>query len=258
MRVAIVHKLSSAGIASEVKEFLKENEIESDMFRYPSTLLEKFDAIITVGGDGTVLKSIHHLRFPPPVFSINTGRIGILTHASPENYRERLLKALRGDTDVEEVTRVSGRTENNEVYALNEIAVLSASPARLIELEIHVDGIFLDSVRADGVIISTPTGSTAYALSAGGAVVDPDLQAIALIPVSPFRVGSKPWIFSPERAIEVRIKGDRAAVAVADGITSIRLNPNCSMTFMKADFPARFYRFESRIVRIINKIRNLK
>ncbi len=258
MRVAIVHKLSSEKIALEVKKFLEENRIHSEMFRYPSVLLGKFDAIVTVGGDGTVLKSIHHLKSPPPVFSINTGRIGILTHASPENYRERLLKALRGETDVEEVMRISGKTENDEIYALNEIAILSASPARLIELEIHVDDIFLDSIRSDGVIVSTPTGSTAYALSAGGAIVDPDLQAVTLTLISPFRTGSNPWVFSPERTLKVRVRGDRAAVAVADGITSVKLSPNSSMTFRKADFSAKFYRFESRILKIVDKIRNLK
>ena len=258
MKVAIVHKLNSERIASDVRDFLRQHGIESEMYRYPSVLLEEFDAIITVGGDGTVLKSIHHLKSPPPVFSINTGRIGILTHATPENYREPLLKALSGKTEIEKIMRISGKIKNTEIHALNEIVILSASPARLIELEIYVDDVMLDSMRADGIIISTPTGSTAYALSAGGAIIDPDLQSIALIPVSPFRVGSKPWIFSPERVIEVRIKGERAAVAVADGITSIRINPDCSLMFRKADFPAKFYRSESRIVKIIDKIRNLK
>ncbi len=258
MKAAIVYKLSSEKIAIEVREFLNSNNVEAEMFRYPSSVLERYDMIITVGGDGTVLRSIHHLRTPPPVFSINTGRIGILTHATPENYRESLIRALKGETEVEEIMRVSGKSRSAELFALNEIAILSASPARLIEFEVNVDGVLLDSMRADGAIISTSTGSTAYALSAGGAIVDPELDAISFTPVSPFRTGSKSWVLSPERVIEIKIRGDRDAVAVADGITSLRLSPGSSMFFRRSDHPARFYKFESRIVKIIEKIRNLK
>ncbi len=258
MRAAIVYKLSSEKVAIEVREFLKSSGIGAELFRYPSSVLERFDAIITVGGDGTVLKSIHHLRSPPPVFSINTGRIGILTHATPEDYKEALIRALKGETEIEEVMRISGQAKGVELFALNEIAILSASPARLIEFEVHVDGVLLDSMRADGAIISTSTGSTAYALSAGGAIVDPELSAISFTPVSPFRIGSKSWVFSPERVLKIKIRGNRDAVAVADGITSVRLSPESSMVFRKSDHPARFYRFESRIAKIIDKIRNLK
>ena len=258
MKIAIVHKLNSERIANEVRDFLKENGIDSEMFRYPTSLLEKFDAIVTVGGDGTVLKSIHLLKSPPPVFSINTGRIGILTHATPENYRDGLLKALRGETEVEEVMRLAGTAGNQRVYGLNEITILSSSPARLLEFDVYVDGMLIDSIRADGAIISTPTGSTAYALSAGGPVVDPELRGIIFIPVSPFRIGSKPWVFASERRIEIRIEGDRDAVAVADGITSLKLASGSHITVKKAENPAKFFKFESRIERIAEKVKDLK
>ncbi len=258
MRVAIIHKLNSEKLANEVKNFLKENRIESELFRYPLFTLEKYDAIVTIGGDGTVLKSLHYLKTPPPVFSINTGRIGILTHATPESYRDRLIKALRGEIEVEEITRISGTTRNSEIFALNEIAVLSSSPARLLEFEVCVDNVTIDYIRADGAIIATPTGSTAYALSAGGPVVDPELDAMIFTPVSPFRIRSKPWVFSPKRSIEIRIKGERDAVAVADGITSIKLPSGSSISIKIARYPAKFFKFESRIERIAEKVKNLK
>jgi len=258
MRVGVVYKLESAKLAGEVEKFLKAMEIEVELHHIPTPSLEKYDIIVTIGGDGTILRTLQELKDPPPVFGINTGKIGILTHSNPENFKEGLKRAVSGELEVEEFMRIQGESKNESLVALNEIAILSVSQARLIEFEIHADENVIDRLRADGAIISTPLGSTAYSLSAGGPIIDPYQDVICFTPISPFRIGFRPWVFSGNRSIKLRLLPLRDAVAIADGYKSIELSAGDEIVAKKSDYPARFFKMEKRIERISEKIKVLR
>ncbi|NOY10677.1 MAG: NAD(+)/NADH kinase [Archaeoglobi archaeon] len=258
MRVGIVYKYDSLNVAREVADFLREAGVKAELHHIPTCSLEDCGIIVTVGGDGTILRTLQELKNPPPIFGINTGRMGILTHAEPGDYRESLLKAVNGELEVEEFMRIEARYRDVELTALNEVAILSSAQARLIEYEVVVNGRVIDSMRADGAIFSTPVGSTAYSLSAGGPIIDPYTSAICFTPVSPFRVGWRPWVFSGDREVVLRLKPLRDAVAIADGNRAVEVEAGGEVVIRKSKHPARFFRVESRLKKIAEKMRKLR
>lgn len=258
MRVGIVYKYDSLNVARDVESFLRENGVKAELHHIPTCSLEDCGIVVTVGGDGTILRTLQELKHSPPIFGINTGRIGILTHADPNNYREPLLKAVRGELEVEEFLRIEAEYKDVELISLNEIAILSSAQARLIEFEIVVDGKTIDSMRADGAIFSTPIGSTAYSLSAGGPIIDPYARAICFTPVSPFRMGWRPWVFSGDREIVFRLKPLRDAIAIADGNRAVEVDAGGEVRIHQSRYPARFFRLESRLRKIAEKTGTLR
>lgn len=257
MKVGIVYKLESEKIAKDVAEFVELNGFRAEMHHIPSCALEDCGIVVTVGGDGTILRTLQEMKNPPPIFGINTGRVGILTHATPENYKDILLDAIEGRLEVEEFMRIEAEYRGKKIYALNEVAVLSSSQARLIEFEVAVDGVVFERMRADGAIFSTPVGSTAYSMSAGGPIIDPYSSAICFTPVSPLRIGWRPWVFSGERELEMKILSLRDAIAIADGNKSIEVFADSSIKIRKSKNPARFFRKPSRIEEIARKLREM-
>ncbi|MCK9565952.1 MAG: NAD(+) kinase, partial [Methanothrix sp.] len=131
--------------------------------------------------------------------------------------------------------------------ATNEIAFLTASPAKMIEFEIIVDGSLMEDFRADGVIIATATGSTAYAMSAGGPIVDPRVDAIVLVPMAPFKLSSRPWVIPGDSEIKVQLKlPDKEALVVVDGQSSTTISSKDQVIISKAETPARFVKVAAR------------
>jgi len=202
---------------------------------------QKVDFIVSVGGDGTILRTIHKMADPVPILGINMGTLGFLVDVEPKDAVETLRRLLSGfDVDV----RSRLKLLLNGVClprATNEIAFLTASPAKMIEFEIIVDGALMEDFRADGVIIATSTGSTAYAMSAGGPIVDPRVDAIVLVPMAPFKLSSRPWVIPGDSRIEVRLKlPDKEALVVVDGQTSMVISSRDTVVISKAKTPARF------------------
>jgi NAD+ kinase len=202
---------------------------------------QKVDFIVSVGGDGTILRTIHKMADPAPILGINMGTLGFLVDVEPKDAIDTLKRLLSGfDVDV----RSRLKLLLNGVClprATNEIAFLTASPAKMIEFEIIVDGALMEDFRADGVIIATSTGSTAYAMSAGGPIVDPRVDAIVLVPMAPFKLSSRPWVIPGDSVIEVRLKlPDKEALVVVDGQTSTTISSQDTVVISKAKTPARF------------------
>jgi len=258
MKIGIVYKYDSISMAKEVAEFLKSRGFIAELYHIPTCGLEDCRIVVTVGGDGTILRTLQELKNPPPIFGINTGRIGILTHSTPENYREPLIKAIEGKLEIEKFMRIEAKHRDFELLALNEIAILSSAQARLIEFDVAVDGMSIEDMRADGAIFSTPIGSTAYSLSAGGPIVDPYVESICFTPISPFRMGWRPWVLSGDREITFRLKPLRDAVAVADGNRAVEIEAGSILKIKKSKYPAKFFRLDSRVYKIAEKVRSLK
>jgi NAD+ kinase len=257
MKAAIVYKQTSQDVAKEAKEFLEEKGVLVEIFHQPSRELENYDFIVSVGGDGTILSILQTIHRCPPIFGINTGKIGLLTHSKPENFKEGLARVVEGKVGVEEFMRIEAYiNDESKLLAMNEIAILSAIPARLVGMSVSVDGVEIESLRGDGMLFSTPIGSTAYALSSGGPVIDPYLFSILIVPVAPFKLGWKPWVVNANRTTEVRLHPKKRALAIADGQKVIEVSPDDRIRIIKSKYPAVF--FKSPVMRLKKIAERLK
>lgn len=174
--------------------------------------------IIIFGGDGTFLgiaRKACHLNIP--FLGINLGRLGFLTDIRETQLEESLLYILKGKFTTEERELIHVSIENKfDSFALNDVVIHQRSISRMIELDVFVDGKYLTSYWADGVIFATPTGSTAYALSSGGPLVYPTLSAIVVVPISPHTFSHRPIVLPADRKIQVKLKDSiRHAVSVS-------------------------------------------
>jgi NAD+ kinase len=202
---------------------------------------EGVELIISVGGDGTVLRNIAKMKDPLPILGINMGTLGFLVDVEPEDALETIEEVLYGFSYIERM-RVDVFL-NGEMLdtATNEIAVMSAKPAKIIQFEVYVGDCLLDSMRADGVVFATPTGSTAYAMSAGGPIISPRVSAIVVVPVAPFKLSSRPWVIPSDSEITIKLTAPKKeAVIATDGQKSYRIKPDDIVKLKKSKFPARF------------------
>ena len=204
---------------------------------------EGVELIISVGGDGTVLRNIAKMKDPLPILGINMGTLGFLVDVEPENALETIEEVLYGFSYIERM-RVDVFL-NGEMLetATNEIAIMSAKPAKIIQFEVYVGDCLLESMRADGVVFATPTGSTAYAMSAGGPIISPRVSAIVVVPVAPFKLSSRPWVIPSDSEITIRLSAPKKEAVIAiDGQKSYRIKPDDVVKLKKSRFPARFVR----------------
>ena len=194
-----------------------------------------------MGGDGTILRTIHKMVDPLPILGINMGTLGFLVDVEPKDALETLDHLING-FEVDSRSRL--KVLLNGIClppAINEVALLTASPAKMIEFEIIVDGALMEDFRSDGVVIATSTGSTAYAMSAGGPIVDPRVDAIVLVPVAPFKLSSRPWVIPGGSTIEVKLKlPEKEALMVIDGQSTTTISVKDTIVISKAKTPARF------------------
>jgi NAD+ kinase len=177
-------------------------------------LAASVDALVVLGGDGTLLHASHLVDRPIPVVGVNFGSLGFLTEITLDELFPALEKVLEGTYRYEErrmlralVRRPSGDQVLGDV--LNDIVVTKAALSRIIELDVSVDGSFVSAFRADGLIISSPTGSTAYNLAAGGPILHPQLEAVVLTPICPHMLTNRPVVVSDRATIEVRLRSTR-------------------------------------------------
>jgi NAD+ kinase len=176
-----------------------------------STLAAKSDLLIVVGGDGTLLKAAHLISARPiPLVGVNLGRLGFLADISPAEVQGDIAAMLKGEYSSEERLMLEASAERSgkieaTVPALNDVVVHKADGGRLIEFETWVDEQFLSAYRADGIVVATPTGSTAYALSGGGPILHPAMEAITLVPICPHTLGDRPLVVAGSSRIEIRI-----------------------------------------------------
>ena len=213
---------------------------------------DMFDCIIALGGDGTILKVSRDLRdLNIPILGVNLGTLGFLTEIEPEQIFPVIDRLLAEDYEIEERMNVCGEIYKNgeEVplhadVALNDIVVSRAGFSRVIGLKVYVNGKVMDIYEADGLIVSTPTGSTGYNLSAGGPIVSPKTSLMIVTPVSPHSLTSKSIVFSSEDEIVVEILKMRKAqkeeaIVSFDGQSGTLLSPGDRIVIRKSDAVTR-------------------
>ncbi len=172
---------------------------------------EESDLVIVAGGDGSMLSAARTLaKYETPVLGVNRGRLGFLTDITPDQIAEQVPRVLDGEYDTENRFLLDAYVEREgqpvaRADALNDVVVNSGTSAQMIEIELSIDGKFVYRQRADGLIVSTPTGSTAYSLSGGGPIMHPSLDAIVLVPMFPHALSSRPIVVDGNSEIRVDI-----------------------------------------------------
>jgi NAD+ kinase len=198
------------------------------------------DVVIVVGGDGTILRTIQQIHTPIPVLGINWGEVGFLADLEQGEALEYVKKLPRG-FPVEERMRISLFRDKEPLgSALNEALIVTTRPAKMLRFSIIIDGVVAEQFRADGLLISTPTGSTAYAMSAGGPIVDPRIQGFLLVPLAPYLLSSRPHLISSNRNLVIRLESLKPANLVIDGQESIELGTASTIEVVRNDKPALF------------------
>jgi NAD+ kinase len=198
------------------------------------------DLVAVIGGDGTILLTVQKMGKQLPMIGINWGEVGFLADLEPDEAYDVLMTISDG-FPVEKRMRLSFSTMEQDLgEALNEVLIVTSRPAKMLRFGIVIDGILSEEFRADGILISTPTGSTAYSMSAGGPIVDPKIEGVLLVPLAPYMLSSRPHFISTDRSLEIRIGSVKPATLVFDGQKSIDLPADSLVRVQKSAHPALF------------------
>ncbi|MHB8052782.1 MAG: NAD(+)/NADH kinase [Methanoregula sp.] len=213
----------------------------------------KADAVIVVGGDGTILRTVQQMDQPAPLLGINWGEVGFLADLEPDEALA-FIRTLPAGFSIEERMRILLRKDGKNLgIALNEALIVTTRPAKMLRFSIVVDGVVAEEFRADGLLISTPTGSTAYAMSAGGPIVDPRVQGFLLVPLAPYLLSSRPHLISSNRELEIRLESTKPANLVIDGQQTIGLGTSSTIGVSRSDKPALFVDVKRNFFEKVNK-----
>ncbi|APY08774.1 NAD kinase [Winogradskyella sp. J14-2] len=208
-----------------------------------SELDKSYDLLISIGGDGTILRAITYVRdLGIPIVGINTGRLGFLATVQTDEIETALAEIFNGDYKISERTLLSVTTqpENASIgetnFALNEIALSRKNTTSMITVETHLDGEYLTSYWADGLILATPTGSTGYSLSCGGPVITPEANNFALTPIAPHNLSARPLIIPDKTTVSFRVEGREDHFLMSLDSRIVTLPNTTTVTIEKASF----------------------
>tara|TARA_A100001037_G_scaffold306368_1_gene351008 strand:+ start:6604 stop:7431 length:828 start_codon:yes stop_codon:yes gene_type:complete len=246
-------------VGSIIEDFGLENKswvLSSPELREDDSMLNETALIIVAGGDGTILKiagisAVHSI----PIVGINLGRVGFMTEIEPEEIKSKLSKYLALETRLEKrmmlKVNISG-IKKSGFHALNDVVISHSVVGNLIDLSIKVDDVFIDKYRADGVIIASPTGSTAYSFSAGGPIIFPEAKNILIQPLVPHMKIGRAMVISAGSRVEVGIENANQAIMTVDGkqyetpitqnnLVTVSQSPYVA-TFLREKDPKAFYK----------------
>lgn len=214
---------------------------------------QTIELVIVLGGDGTLLQVAQSAsEYELPILGINFGRVGLLTDLEADEMN-LISQIFTGDYTLDErmmltavVTDESG--ERHRFHALNEIALSRGNFSKMLEMDLYIDEAFSTPIRADGLIVATPTGSTAYSLSAGGAVVDPWAEVFAVTPICPYTLNIRPMIIDKNRTICIRQKADAENVSYLsyDGNEAVVISPGMEIHIQIAKKKTKLIRIANR------------
>ena len=259
-KIALVGKLGSPEIAASLRElaaFLKKRGCETLIEKETAqdigergldyaAIGAKADLAVVIGGDGTLLAAARNLvRHHVPVVGVNLGRVGFMTDIGHRDMQDGIGAILEGKYRIKERTLLDaeilrGRESILRTLALNDAVVSKGAQGRLIEFELLLDGEFVYSLRADGMIVATPTGSTGYALSAQGPILHPAVPAFALVPLAPHTLSARPVSVSDKSVIEIHLKHAQEARAHFDGLALADLKDDDRVVLKRSADTVRF------------------
>ncbi|HIP91361.1 MAG TPA: bifunctional NADP phosphatase/NAD kinase [Methanothermococcus okinawensis] len=247
--VQVMDYLESRGI-----DYLLEEELYNilkdriDIGRYRCKVmrdLREVSHMLVIGGDGTVLRASRLIgKNEIPIISIDMGTVGFLTEFSRDEVFKAIDMVIQGNYEIERRTKCSCVVKSREGQkllpdALNEVVLITKSPAKMVHFQVYINGEFVEEVRADGIIVSTPTGSTAYSLSAGGPILEPSMDAFVIVPICPFKLFSRPLVVDGNSEILIKI-AKKSALVVIDGNVEETLKKGEEVVIRKSDAYAYF------------------
>ena len=202
---SMINSLSSLDVSLNIDESLNYKNQKLMELKHED-FVKKVNLVIVFGGDGTLLNAARkYLDNNIPILGINMGNVGFLTDVSIDNFEKTIKEVLDGGFEIEERNLVSAKFGDNHLYGLNEILIHSGAYAQLMRYRLNVDDKVVYEQRSDGLIIATPTGSTAYALSAGGPIIHPSLDVWTILPMLPQSISARPFIISTNQNVDVKL-----------------------------------------------------
>ncbi|MBN2066082.1 MAG: NAD(+)/NADH kinase [Candidatus Thermoplasmatota archaeon] len=201
------------------------------------------DIVVTVGGDGTILRALEAIE--KPIFAINSGGMGFLAEVESKYAIGGLKKVIAGKYNVEERAKLKITVDGKRLPdASNEVTVQTARIAKIIYLQLFVEEELIETLGADGIIVATPTGSTSYALSAGGPIMDPAVKAMIIAPLAPFKLSARPWIVPLEKKVGVTLspKSGESKIVI-DGGSAQPVTADSEILITGSEKKAQFVRF---------------
>jgi len=252
MRVLVVSRVdddAAMSYASELAGFLRARSHEvvlekalGEHLGLPGTALGEAEAdlAVVIGGDGSVLYAVMGFGKQIPVLGINWGEVGFLAELEPGE-ATGFLEGIREGFRVESRMRIEISVDGERLGdALNEAVIVTSRPAKMLRFAVDIDGTPAERFRADGMLISTPTGSTAYAMSAGGPIVDPRVEGLLLVPLAPYMLSSRPVFVASDRVLGITLESEKPARLVLDGQLTRELAIGAALTVRRSGRPALF------------------
>lgn len=243
--------------ASNIKILLEDNSAKMiDLEGYPlEELCQKVDFLISVGGDGTLLSVVRKsFKYDKPVLGINLGTLGFLTDISMEQLPKFINDLKNGIYKIDNRMMVEGSVNLNKFVAFNDIVISRKSISSMIKIKGKIDGKSFNTYHGDGVIISTPTGSTAYNLSVGGPIVYPLTEAFIVTPVAPHSLTQRPLVMPADFEIEFKIIDNQGAVVIVDGQDIYEIEQNQSIKINIANKKAKMlHRIQRNYFEVLNE-----
>ena len=232
-------------VASDVLAFINDYSLKN----LPASELGKnVDFILSFGGDGTFLQSARSIApCQIPIIGINLGGFGYLAEVNPDMLREKILDLQNGNYRLQERMMLIAKADGDETQfiALNDVVIDKGGFARTINIETHVDGEFINLFNSDGLIISTPTGSTGYSLSAGGPILEPSFGGIIVVPICPHTLANRPLVLSQDRHLSITAFSEFGTFLLAvDGQQVLEIKSGGKVHIEKAPFVTKVVCFE--------------
>ncbi len=253
----ICHTLYHAGVSVGMvpRGSTKEHSLElckgaePEIYSNMEEAVEQYDCILSVGGDGTMIHNAYYsAKYKKPLAGVNAGKLGFLCQIEPENLTASLKLITDKRYQCEKRMALRASFKGQEIpamdFAINDIVVSKTPQSNIVDFEIYCNGKLIDRYRADGIIFSTPTGCTAYSLSAGGPLLDPVLDAILVVPLCPHSLGIRPIVFSASNQLSIRCP-DSQLMLVGDGQKKVMLEPGTLITIEKSPLEAKFITFRN-------------
>lgn len=241
-------------VTKKVAEFCKlkniecyvDSEISADIGLPTCNISEKADMIITLGGDGTLLQYITNATDKEkPVLGVNLGNLGFLTEAEPKKINDAFTKLVTGDYTIEKRSMLKVIHNGKTYHSLNEAVITIGKEYKTVSLKLYIDDAHTDTLNADGIVISTPTGSTAYSLSCGGPIVSPDLAAIIISPICAHSYHSRPIVINDSHSVTITCSPENNATRlVIDGKQVGEVTPGSSVTILKSEHKVKLIKLD--------------
>jgi NAD+ kinase len=261
--IETANKIYEYLIKKDINVLMIESDKMPEFYSLPSVTEEEFsaksDVILSVGGDGTFLRaSKYSFKREVPVLGINVGNLGFLTVVDTDNMYDAIEKILKGDFKIEKRMILEGRFFKGKkelkdtglpYLVLNEFAITRSMVGKIIKFEIIVNGISIKTFTADGIIVATPTGSTAYSLSAGGPIVEPRSQVIVITPICPHTLLNRSIILGPDKVLEIKIesKNNKDYASVDGKIASFNIKSGHVFKVKKSKIKLKLVSFSSNM-----------